>query len=207
MFAAWLLLNRRSMSNQHLSNQDGIALLTSLMAIIALAVIGVGAITVSAMGNRLASHTNTNEGGATAAEGCIGVAVNIIQDTLSTGTLPEEYLNSAVPPGPVSDGPVLQKEILGQDDRSSDLGNTKLDINSYKVTGDIDRLYASPRAGAALQFAGGYEGTAGGAAAGGVDLVYRIDCTATHTDTATSARITVIYTCTLNGESCQRRPS
>lgn len=76
-------------------------------------------------------------------------------------------------------------------------------VNNFTVRGDIDRLYASPKAGGSLQFAGGYEGTAGGAAGGGVDIMYRLNCIATNTATGTTARITAVYACTATGNSCQ----
>ena len=70
------------------------------------------------------------------------------------------------------------------------------------MRGYIDRLYADPRSGGALQFASGYEGTGTGASTRGVDIVYRIDCTATNASTGSSNHIVAIYACTLNGKSC-----
>jgi len=78
-------------------------------------------------------------------------------------------------------------------------------VNGFTVTGDIDRLYAMPKAGGSLQFAAGYEGTAGGAAGGGVDIMYRVDCAANSALTGTSSRVTAVYACTATGESCQRK--
>ncbi|MGH7254326.1 MAG: hypothetical protein ACREI3_00985, partial [Nitrospirales bacterium] len=71
--------------------------------------------------------------------------------------------------------------------------------------GDIDRLYAKPKAGGALQFAAGYEGTAGGAAGGGVDIYYRIDCSAVNPATNTRGQVIGVYACTATGETCQRK--
>lgn len=193
--------------------EKGVALLTVLLLLIAMSVLGIGALTVSALGNRMAGFARGGETGATAAESCIGTALRIIQDTLDQGALPSAYLDTAVPtPGPVpaSNGPTLQQEILGQADNSPDVAtiapNTLVTVNNFIVRGDIDRLYAAPRVGSALQFASGYEGTAGGAAAGGVDVLYRIDCTATQASTAAMSRITAVYACMVSGETCQRKP-
>jgi len=95
---------------------------------------------------------------------------------------------------------------MGQSDNNADTvtsvpPDTVAQVNTYVVNGDIDRLYATPRAGSALQFAAGYEGTAGG----GIDIMYRIDCAATNVATGASSRITAVYACVATGESCQKR--
>jgi Tfp pilus assembly protein PilX len=193
-------------------HEEGVALITVLLLVVSMVLMGIGAMTVSGFGNKLASFTKTGESGGNAAEACISTAVKIIQDTIDQGTLPAAYLASAGSGAPVPDanGPTLQQEILGQLDNNGDVvgtaPNTQVLINGFTVLGDIDRLYATPRAGSALQFASGYEGTGGGASAGGVDVVYRIDCTARNTATSTVNRITAVYACTLSGETCQRRP-
>jgi hypothetical protein len=80
-----------------------------------------------------------------------------------------------------------------------------LQINNFTVNGDIDRLYAKAKSGGSMQQFGGYEGTAGGAAGGGVEILYRIDCSATNSATGTRGRITAVYACTATGETCQRK--
>jgi Tfp pilus assembly protein PilX len=193
-------------------NQRGVALLTSLLIVAAMMIMGLGAITVSGLGNKMAGYSRTGESSANAAESCVSTAIKLIQDTIDGGVVPAAYLDNAVPAGPVptANGPTLQQEILGQLDNHTDVAtnapNTQVLVNGYMVQGDIDRLYASPRAGSAIQFAGGYEGVGGGASAGGVDIVYRVDCTARNTATATTSRIVAVYACTLSGDSCQRRP-
>jgi len=193
-------------------NERGVALLTSLLIVAAMMIMGVGAITVSGLGNKMAGYSRTGESSANAAESCVSTAIKLVQDTIDNGVVLPAYLDNAVPAGPVptGNGPTLQQEILGQLDNNPDVAttapNTQIQVNGYLVQGDIDRLYAAPKAGAAIQFAGGYEGIGGGAAAGGVDIVYRIDCTARNTATATTSRIVAVYACTLSGDSCQRRP-
>ncbi|MGH7166380.1 MAG: hypothetical protein ACREIS_12745, partial [Nitrospiraceae bacterium] len=81
---------------------------------------------------------------------------------------------------------------------------TQVTIGTFTVSGDIDRLYAVPKAGGALQFAAGYEG-GGAAGGGGIDILYRIDCIASNAATSASSRITAIYACLATGETCQRR--
>jgi Tfp pilus assembly protein PilX len=190
-------------------NQRGVALVTVMLVMIIMTVIGIAALTVTGMENRMAGFQRTGEAVATAAESCVGTGVNIIQQTIDQGKVPDTFttLNN----GPVLNQAILEGEIMGQsdnnpDDPSTDLtANTKQTVGAYTVRGDIDRLYARPRAGGALQFAGGYEGAAGGTAGGGVDIMYRIDCRATTTISSTASRIVAIYACTATGESCQRR--
>ena len=192
-------------------DERGIALLTVLLLLVAMTIIGIGAMTISGLGTKLAGFGRTTESGANAAEACIGTAVRLIQDTIDQGTIPDAYLSTATPAGPIpaSNKTTLQQEILGQSDNNADTAlsapNLSQTIGGFTVNGDIDRLYASAKAGGALQFASGYEGTAGGAAGGGVDIVYRIDCQAAGT-ASTASHITAVYACTLAGDTCQRKP-
>ena len=194
-----------------ITGQQGLALLTTMLLLVAMTVIGLAAMTVTSLGSKMAGYGRTAEAGASAAEACLGTAVKIIQDTIDGGAIPATYRNDAVPPGPVpaANAATLQAEILGQSDNNGDSAdtapNTTATVNSYTVNGDIDRLYAAPKAGSAQQFAAGYEGTGAGASAGGIDIFYRIDCSATNTATDTRGRITAVYACTVTGETCQRK--
>lgn len=193
------------------AGETGLALLTTMLLLVAMTVIGIAAMTVTSLGNKMAGYGRTAEAGASAAEACLGTAVKIIQDTIDGGALPAGYRSDAAPAGPVpaSNATTLQGEILGQADNSGDSSdtapNTVVTVNNYTVNGDIDRLYAAAKAGSAQQFAAGYEGTGAGAAAGGIDIFYRVDCTATNTATDTRGRITAVYACTVTGETCQRK--
>lgn len=192
-------------------DERGVALLTTMLLLVALTVIGIAAMTVTSLGSKMAGFGRTEEAGASAAEACLGTAVKLIQDTIDNGTLPASYRSDANPPGPVPAGnaAVLQAEIMGQADNSPDAAeavpNTVANVNNFVVNGDIDRLYAAPKPGSALQFAAGYEGTGSGAAAGGIDIYYRVDCVATNAATDTRGRITSVYACTVTGETCQRK--
>jgi Tfp pilus assembly protein PilX len=198
-------------SDERRVGQRGIALLTVMLLLVALTVIGIAAMTVTSLENRMAGFERTGESGATAAEACLGTAVRIIQQTIDSAQLPPEFLDDKNPPGPVPAGnaATLQQEIMGQLDNNADVSttapNTVTVVAGFTVRGDIDRLYAKPKAGGSLQFAAGYEGTAGGAAGGGVDIMYRIDCSASSALTGTNSRITAVYACTATGESCQRK--
>jgi Tfp pilus assembly protein PilX len=191
--------------------EAGIAMLTTMLLLVAMTVIGIAAMTVTSMGSRMAGFGRTAEAATTAAEACLGTGVKLIQDTIDNGVLPAAYLDNANPPGPVPAGnaATLQAEIMGQSDNNVDQAdvapNTVATVNNYVVNGDIDRLYAAPKAGSAQQFGAGYEGTGAGAAAGGIDIFYRIDCSATNAATDTRGRITAVYACTVTGESCQRK--
>ncbi|MGH7207393.1 MAG: pilus assembly PilX family protein [Nitrospiraceae bacterium] len=193
------------------ANQKGLALLTVMLLMLIMTVIGIAAITVTGLENRMAGYLRTGEAAASASESCLGTGVNVIQQTIDMGSLPAAFLDNAAPAGPVpqANGPILNTEIMGQSDNNADLPtvapNMVATVNTFTVRGDIDRLYAKAKAGGSLQFAAGYEGTAGGAAGGGIDLLYRIDCRATNAATGTASRITAIYACTATGESCQKK--
>jgi hypothetical protein len=136
--------------------------------------------------------------------------VKIIQDTLEGHALSVAYRDDANPPGPVPSGNAgtLQAEIMGNSDNNADSAetapNTRVTVSSYAVSGDIDRLYATPKVGSAIDpINGPYEG----AGASAIDIYYRIDCVATNVATDTRGRITAVYACTelAGGETCQRK--
>jgi Tfp pilus assembly protein PilX len=197
------------------TSEQGVALLTVMLLMVALTVIGVAALTVTSLENRMAGFQRTGEAGSSAAEACLGTAVKVIQATIDNAQLPTggaagDFRESSGGPVPDASAAGLQAEIMGQDDNNADTTNTnppntRATVNGFTVTGDIDRLYAMPKAGGSLQFAAGYEGTAGGAAGGGVDIMYRVDCAANSALTGTSSRVTAVYACTATGESCQRK--
>jgi Tfp pilus assembly protein PilX len=202
-------------SNIRSRREDGVALLTVMLLMVALTVIGIAAITVTSLENKMAGFERTGEAAGNAAEACLGTAVKVIQGTIDNAQIPTggtagDYRESAG--GPVPDASVagLEAEIMGQSDNNGDAPtsnppNTRATVNGFSVAGDIDRLYAVPKSGGSLQFAAGYEGTAGGAAGGGVDIMYRIDCMATSAVTGTTSRVSAVYACTATGETCQRK--
>jgi len=185
------------------------ALLTVMLLMVILTMIGIGTITMTGMESRIAGNVRSSESATSAADGCVGTAVNIIQQTIDAGTLPAAFLSNANPAGPVpqDNSAVLQAEIMGQSDNNADMPagspNTSTQVNNFTINGDIDRLYAVPKAGGALQFAAGSEGSGG--ASGGIDIMYRVDCVATNTAVGTVSRITAVYACTVTGESCQKK--
>ena len=200
-------------------DQQGIALVTILLLMLVLTALGVTAIAVTGLENKVSGIQRVGEGAANASESCMSTSVNVIQQTILQGQLPAAFYATANDPIPNASATAstpnysLFQEIMGQSDNDADdplgSGATGPDysqtIGSYAVTGDIDRMYAVPKSGTGLQFAGGYEGVGGGAAAGGVDVLYRIDCRARLTATGTESRILAVYACTMTGESCQKK--
>jgi type IV pilus assembly PilX-like protein len=193
----------------------GIALLTVMLVMVIMSVIGIAALTVTGLENRLAGFGRTGEAAATAAESCVGTSVNLIQQTIDLAVVPVSFLATAAPAGPVPAGgdTRLTQEIMGQSDNNADDAsatggaggggpNLFTQIGTFAVFGDIDRLYAKARAGGALEFASGFDTGPGG---GGVDIIYRIDCVALNTTTNTTSRITSVYACAATGESCQKK--
>jgi len=195
-------------------DQRGVALMTVLFLMLIVTVLGLAAVTVSGLENNMAGLTRNTEAAAIAAESCIGTAVNIIQQTIDQGSLPPTFLSDATPAGPVpqANSVTLNREILGQSDNNVDAAegtgaapNLVLSVNNYTVNGDLDRLYTKARAGTAMQMFGAYDGPGSGSAAGGIDIIYRIDCVAKSNLGATKSRVTAVYACTSTGESCQKK--
>ena len=198
------------------TDEQGMALLTVMILVLILTVLGVSAMTVTGLENRIAGFQRTTEVAADAAESCLSTSVKIIQQTIEGPGVPAAVVSAT---GPVPTGaetaanPSLTMEILGQSDNHADTvtgaGAMGPDydqtVNGYSVKGDIDRLYVQAKAGSGMQFAAGYEGVGSGSASGGADVLYRVDCRATLTATGTESRIVGVYACTLNGDSCQRK--
>lgn len=195
---------------EDMSSEGGIALITVMLLLMVMTIIGIMSLTVTGVGNRMAWFGRTGESAGSAAESCVQTAVKIIQQTIDNGSLPAAFLDNANPAGPVpqSNSATLNAEIMGQSDNNSDASgtapNTLATVDNHTVRGDIDRLYAKLKSGAGAGGASGYEGTGSGSAGGGVEILYRIDCTATNVATNASSRVTAIYSCTTSGETCQK---
>ena len=200
-----------------LRGEEGIALITTLVILLIMTVLGVGAVAVTALENRIAGFQRTGESSTSAAESCVGTSVNIIQQTLATSnlTVPVAFVSATGPvlnSAEVAANPSLSMEISGVSINDPDLvtgagaagPDYSLQINGYSVLGDIDFLYLVPRAGSGASGAGGYEGTGGGGASAGVDRLYRIDCRATLAAVGSESRVVAIYACTLNG-ICEKK--
>ena len=198
-------------------SEEGIALVTTLVILLIMTVLGVGAVAVTALENRIAGFQRTGESATSAAESCVGTSVNIIQQTLASSNLavPAAFVSATGPiltAAEVAATPSLSLEISGGADNNTDLvtgtgaagPDYSLQINGYTVLGDIDRLYIMGKAGSGMQFAAGYEGTGSGTAGGGADIAYRIDCQATLPTVGAESRVMAIYVCTLNGQ-CQKK--
>ncbi|TLY13622.1 MAG: hypothetical protein E6K69_08800 [Nitrospirae bacterium] len=114
---------RRHLIVSAAADQEGIALLTVMLLLLIMTVIGIAAITVTSLENRMAGYLRTGEAAASAAESCVGTGVNIIQQTIVQGSLPAAFLDNAVPAGPVpnANSPTLNQEIMGQSDNNGDV--------------------------------------------------------------------------------------
>src|SRR5437868_10803277 len=192
---------RQDLAVSHRS-EEGIALVTTLVILLIMTVLGVGAVAVTGLENRIAGFQRTGESATSAAESCVGTSVNIIQQTLATSTLtvPAAFVSATGPvlnTAEVAVNPTLSMEISGSSDNDTDVvmgvgaagPDYSLQLNGYTVLGDIDRLYLMGKAGAGMKFATGYEGAGSGTAGGGADIVYRIDCLATLPTVGTESRV------------------
>lgn len=187
------------------AGQRGIALLTVMMLMLIMTVIGVAAITVTGLENRMAGFTRTGESAATAADSCMGVGANIIRQVLAptnvgTGAVPLAYLSTAGGPVPATNSVILFHEIYGKDaaevstknssDTAAGVPNLALTVNGFTVNGDIDFLYNENTAGTGKSSTN----------------VYRINCVATNVATGASSSVTAVYGCTfVAGSECTKK--
>jgi Tfp pilus assembly protein PilX len=204
-------------------NQQGIAMISILMLMLILTVLGIGAMTITGLENRVAGFASSMEASSAAADSCIATGVKVIQQVLDVSnstSLPTTLLNNQTPPGPVpsTNKAQLELEINGDPTAVADapigppfpagiiaaVPNLVQTVGAYSVAGDIDFLYRKQRAGSGQQFGAAYDGTAVGGGAGGVDMFYSVDCVATNTATGMSSRIAAIYSCLYN-EGCTRK--
>jgi Tfp pilus assembly protein PilX len=194
-----------------LNNERGFALFGVFLTILMMTALGIAAMTMTGLENRMAGSANSTDAAAAAAESCIGTGVNVIMQTLQDRQVPLSYVGSVIPAsaeGAIA--PTLTQEIMGQANNNADVAGASPDIQMtagpFAVVGDIDRLYFKNKVGGSLQFAAGYEGAAQGAAGGGGEAIYQIDCTATLTATGSMSRIQAVFACvSAGGESCQRK--
>jgi Tfp pilus assembly protein PilX len=209
-----------------LDRQDGVAMLTVLMLTIILTVIGLAAITTTSLDMKMSGAERMRETAATAAESCVSGGVQIIQQTLANAAIPATLLVGGANPvittplGTAAGQNPLQAEIMGQADQNPDSADPSVGgafpnavftiphpSSPFTVNMDIDRLYIRLKAGGSIQFAAGYEGIGAGAAGGGLEILYRIDCysrTASGTGTV-NAHVSGVYACVTTGQSCQRK--
>lgn len=191
-------------------NEDerGVVFLTVMMIMLIVSILGVAAMTVSGLENNIAGVQRRTETATVAVESCIQTGVNVIEQTIMAAALPAAFLFPAGPV-PASNSTILNSEILGNSDNNPDdpsvAPNLTLQVGSYSLTGDIDRLYVKGMSGGSQVFAGAYEGYGQGAGAGGVEIHYRISCFATDVATGTNTHTTAIYACLTDGEGCQRK--
>lgn len=207
-------------------DQRGIALLTVMLLLMVLSVIGIAAITLTGLENRLAGFVRAGEASAVAAESCLGVAVTTINQAIANGgKVPAPLLDDATPPGPVplATKGILDNEIRGVTSSSgvnyenySDtvpatypnfnigIPTPTTTLNSFVVQGDIDRLYLKPGEGEAPLNAMGYEG-AGAGGPSGMEVLYQVSCHAANSATNARTKITAIYACKPVSDGCMRK--
>jgi hypothetical protein len=174
--------------------------------------LGVAALTMTGLENSMAGAIRMVEEGTSAAESCIGTAVNVIQQSIDEGAVPPSLLSTAAPPGPVppASAALLGQEINGTAANNPDIAvgggsnpNLVININNYVVNGDIDFQVRRQKSGGTSSIAAGYDGTGTGAAS--VNMFYRVDCTAANAATGATSHVIAVYECLANGDGCTRR--
>jgi len=198
------------------ADEGGMALLTVVMVLLMVTGLGIAAMTVTAMENKMAGLQRTMTAAEQAAESCLSTSTNVINTVMlpeSGGAVPASLL---APTGPVvttGNNPILLGDeiILGTPQSHTDVAtgtgaapNLQMTVAPYDVFGDIDFVYSKPRSGNPSDFANCYNNPRC-AANGGLDNYYRVTCTAANSATGTESRLTIIYACAV-GDGCQRQP-
>jgi len=176
--------------------EQGIALITMMALLLIMTVLGMAAITISGFENRMVGFMRGGEASASAAEACLSTSVHVIRNMAADGSVDPTFLSDAGGPIPTLNKSDLEDELKGISENDPDTypGAPNLDmmVNNYQVWGDIDRLYRQPKPGGQAKF--GYGGS--------VDILYRVDCTASNVATGAETHLTSIYQCDLMPDGC-----
>lgn len=198
--------------------EEGVAMLTVIMVMLMMTVLGIAAITVSALENNMAGLQRTTESAGQAAESGIGTSANVLLQVLlpeNGNQIPAALLSNASPAGPVpvSNQTVFQGEIIGNPENLNDVPtgsgaapNILMSVGGYAVACDVDRMYVKMSAGSGQQQFAAYDGAGVGAGSNGVNVYFKVDCVASNTATGTESRVTAVYACALTGDGCQKQP-
>jgi Tfp pilus assembly protein PilX len=181
-------------------SEKGIALVTTLVILLIMTVLGMGAVAVTALENRIAGFQRIGESANSAAESCVATSVNIIKQTVAAGTVPAAFYATANDPVPALAAPSLSGELTAQTQNDTDSTSStgaigpdyRQQINGYDVRGDIDFMYRTINAGEEQSEPK-------------VSWTFRIDCVASPAAPAVGAesRVVAIYLCSLNGGICK----
>lgn len=174
--------------------------MTVMMIMLMAGTLGVSALTMTGLENSMAGAIRMVEEGTDAAESCVGMSVNVIQNSVDPGAVPATLIGPAGPV-PAANAAILSQEINGapvsmrnNPDVAVGAGNAPnitMTVNNYLVNGDIDFLYSKQRAGSNEETK---------------DFFYRVDCTAANAATGATSRVIAVFDCLFMGsDTCQRR--
>ncbi len=174
--------------------------MTVMMIMLMAGTLGVSALTMTGLENSMAGAIRMVEEGTDAAESCVGMGVNVIQNSIDPGAVPATLIAPAGPV-PAANAAILSQEIMGapfamrnNPDIAVGAGNAPnlvMNVNNYVVNGDIDFLYSKQRAGSD-------EATK--------DYFYRVDCTASNAANGATSHVIAVFDCLFMGsDTCQRR--
>ncbi|MDO9118755.1 MAG: hypothetical protein Q7U39_12410 [Nitrospira sp.] len=181
-------------------DERGTSFMTVMVIMLMTGTLGVAALTMTGLENSMAGAIRMVEEGTDAAESCVGMSVNVIQNSVDPGSVPATLIAPAGPV-PAANAAILSQEINGapvsmrnNPDVAVGAGNAPnitMTVNNYLVNGDIDFLYSKLRAGSD-------ENTK--------DFFYRVDCTAANAATGATSRVIAVFDCLhLGSDTCQRR--
>lgn len=186
-------------------DERGTSFMTVMMIMLMTGTLGVAALTKTGLENSMAGAIRMVEEGTDAAEACIGMSVNVIQQSVDSNGLPAMFMGP-IGPVPAASAGRTYDEVIGspfsmRNNPDVAVGgalspNITMTVNNYLVNGDIDFLYNKPRAGSQQ---GNEERTE--------DRFYRIDCTAANAATGATSRVIAVFDCLYgtDSDSCKRR--
>ncbi len=204
--------------NRTATDERGFALLGVFVAILMMTVLGIAALTMTGLENRMAGFAGTSDAAMTAAESCAGTAANVIDQVIALGDVPSAYivggagaLNPVVPANAENPAfpPTLTQEIKDESGTGANhpdiaLGagaspDIQFNVGPMTVVGDIDRLYIRNPPGCALEF------SQDSSTSGCAEIIYRVDCQAQNVATGIVSRTTATYACRMNKDTCQKK--
>jgi hypothetical protein len=170
-------------------DERGTSFMTVMVIMLMTGSLGVAALTMTGMENSMAGSIRMVEEGTDAAESCVGMAVNVIQQIAPAGPVPAA--NAAILSQEINGAPFAMRNNPDIAVGAGNAPNLIMNVNNYVVNGDIDFLYSKQRAGSD-------ENTK--------DFFYRVDCTASNASNGATSHVIAVFDCLFMGsDTCQRR--
>jgi Tfp pilus assembly protein PilX len=180
-----------------LSSETGMVLIVSLLLLLVATVVGITALSTSTTNIMIAGNQRLSALSFTCADSGISVSYPIIESTAYSGNVSSTYSSLVVS----SDFADEIDGSLGTDydcpTKTASCYSPSPDIQYTLGTEtteiDVDYLYATYKAGGAIEMLAGYEGIGKSSAGGGAVIYYRINSTCSDPATGAKAEVGACY--------------